>query len=447
MSQKSTKPAKQDIEEMGKQTLDIGGIVKATSSKGKPVIVTKIETPTEQESEAETINLRKFKDRPIEYLQEASQRKYKVEGDEDEIELEYDEMTESDVEREVQKLKPEQKAHFKEIKDLLTIQARLKGKVPTMGHLIQTYVKGRFPGIPSDIVEEHAEVEEPEKQDISKVKEEEVQQMIIEHDQRIPRQQAVIRPGRKGVTMSIDPYNDVEIYEVDIEDKIVEVITLTDTPKKKMEKISPQKVTHPPARTTTPNASTSKKENIVVTDIISQNTAKDYVVEKDEGEDSDETMSLSSTSTADYDREEAEDLVAKITSCHTALAKHYEDINGIIPHMTKTQMATYLGKIPIIPLVKPEAGPVKKIYSAEDTSKDEHVFPVVGETWEDKLKYLVEHVPTEKLMLAIAIGDLQLNQTSQVKISMKYSFPKTRIQRIMSQDPAHHKGGRQYQAE
>ena len=180
------KPAKQDIEEMGKQTLDTGGIVKATSSKGKPVIVTKIETPTEQESEAKTINLCKFKDRPIEYLQEASQREYEVEGDEDEIELEYDEMTESDVEREVQKLKSEQKAHFKEIKDLLTIQARLKGKVPTMGHLIQTYVKGRFPGIPSDIVQEHAEVEEPEKQDISKVKEE-VQQMIIEHDRRIPR--------------------------------------------------------------------------------------------------------------------------------------------------------------------------------------------------------------------------------------------------------------------
>lgn len=50
-------------------------------------------------------------------------------------------------------------------------------------------------------------------------------------------------------------------------------------------------------------------------------------------------------------------------------------------------------------------------------------------------------------MLAIAIGDLQLNQTSQVKISMKYSFPKTKIQRIMIQDPAHCKGGCQYQAE
>ena len=181
------KPAKQDTEVMGKQTLDSGGIVRATSSKGRPIIVTKIETPTEQESEAETITVREFKDCPIEYLEEASQRKYEVEGDEDEIELEYDEMTESDIEREVQKLKPEQKAHFKEIKDLLMIQARLKGKVPTMGHLIQTYVKGRFPGISSDIVEEHAEVEELEKQDISKVKEEEVQQMIIELDRRIPR--------------------------------------------------------------------------------------------------------------------------------------------------------------------------------------------------------------------------------------------------------------------
>ena len=75
------------------------------------------------------------------------------------------------------------------------------------------------------------------------------------------------------------------------------------------------------------------------------------------------------------------------------------------------------------------------------------MFPVVGEIWEDKLKYLVDHVPAEKLMFAITIGDLQLNQTSQVKINMKYGFPKTRIQRTMSQDLAHRKGGRQYQAE
>ena len=142
----------------------------------------------------------------------------------------------------------------------------------------------------------------------------------------------VIRPGQKGVTMSIDLYNDVEIYEVDIEDKIVEVITLTDTPKKKTKQGSSRVTTNIPTQTTTPIASTSKQENIVVTDVISENMAKEYVTEKDKGEDSDETMSISSMSMADYDRDEVEDLVAKIASCHTALAKHYEDINGIIPH-------------------------------------------------------------------------------------------------------------------
>ena len=59
-------------------------------------------------------------------------------------------------------------------------------------------------------------------------------------------------------------------------------------------------------------------------------------------------------STADYDRDEAEDLVEKIASCHTALAQHYADINKVVSHMSKTQLATYLGKIPIVPLVKPE---------------------------------------------------------------------------------------------
>ena len=136
-------------------------------------------------------------------------------------------------------------------------------------------------------------------------------------------------------------------------------------------------------------------------------------------------MSISSTLTADYDRDEVEDLIDKIASCHTALTKHYADINQVVPHMSKMQLATYLGKIPIIPLIKPEEGPVTKIYNPQESSDDEHLFPVAGETWEDKLKYLTDHVPAEKLVFAIAIGDLQLNQTSQAKISQKYGFPKT----------------------
>ena len=325
--------------------------------------------------------MQEFKERPIEYLKEASLREYKIEGNE-EIELEYDQMTDSDIEKEVKKMKLEQKAHFKEVKDLLTIQARLKGKIPTMGHVIQTYVKGRFPGIPSDIAEEHTEVEEPEKQDIRKAKEEDIQQMIIELDRQIPRWQAVVRPGRRGVTMSIDPYNDVEVYEVDIEDKIVEVITLTKTPKKKTEKESFQETTSLPIQPNIPVASTSKQEKIIVTDAILESIAKEYVIDKeDEGDNEhDETMSISSTSTAIYDRDEAENLIEKIASCHTALTQHYADINKVVPHMSKTQLATYLGKIPIVPLVKPEGGPVMKTYNPQEATDDEHLFPVAGDT-------------------------------------------------------------------
>ena len=338
-------------------------------------------------------------------------------------------MTESDIEREVQKMKPEQRAHFKEVKDLLTIQARLKGEIPTIGHLVQTYISGRYRGIPSDIVERHAEMETPEKQDLHKIKAERVDTLITEHDRRIPWRQAIVRPGQRRITMSIDPYKDVEVYEVDIEDKIVEVITLTDTPRKKIEDTTSQKTITSNVQTSTPVATTSKEEKVVVMDIFSENIAKAYVVDKDEDDNEhDETMSISSTSTADYDRDEAEDLIEKIASCHTALAKHYADINQVVPHMSKMQLATYLGKIPIIPLIKPEGGPVMKIYNPQESSDDEHLFPVAGETWEDKLRYLTKRVPAEKLVFAIAIGDLQLNQTSQAKISQKYGFPKTRIQ-------------------
>ena len=176
MSQKLSKLIGGDEKTVTEQTLSSSDPLVIKSSKGKPIIITKIEnlTDVEGETEAEMVDIRAFKDCPIEYLQEASQRKYEVEGDKVEIEIEYDNMTESNVEWEVQKLKPEQKAHFKEVKDLLTVQARLKGKVPTMSHLIQTYIKGKFPGIPSDVAEQHAEVEELEKQDIDKVNGEDV---------------------------------------------------------------------------------------------------------------------------------------------------------------------------------------------------------------------------------------------------------------------------------
>ena len=96
-----------------------------------------------------------------------------------------------------------------------------------------------------------------------------------------------------------------------------------------------------------------KDDRVLIPDVISEQMAEEYIKEEglDDNEPSD-AETISSTSTADYDREEAEDLLDKISSCHTALATHYNKMNEIIPHMTKTQMAQYLGKVHILNIVK-----------------------------------------------------------------------------------------------
>ena len=177
---------------------------------------------------------------------------------------------------------------------------------------------------------------------------------------------------------------------------------------------------------------------MVVPDLVTRERAEEYVVTDPE---QDNTVTISSTSTADYDCDEAEDIIDKIASCHTSLAKHYEDVNKIIPHMTKTQLALYLGKLPVMPMVKAEGKTVSKLYVPEEGVDPNFEYPVQGDTWEEKLKFMTEHIPAEKLLFAIAIGDYTLNQFSQAKTALKYGFAKTRIQRALSHDPSHQKGG------
>ena len=112
--------------------------------------------------------------------------------------------------------------------------------------------------------------------------------------------------------------------------------------------------------------------------------------------------------------------------------------------MTKTQLALYLGKLPVMPMVKVEGKAVSKLYVPEEGADPNFEYPVQGDSWEEKLKFMTEHIPAEKLLFAIAIGDHTLNQSSQAKTALKYSFAKTRIQRALSHDPSHQKGGQQY---
>ena len=270
-----------------------------------------------------------------------------------------------------------------------------------------------------------------------------IDSLIQEHDQAIPRRDVVVRPGRRGITLSIDPNSDDEIYEInDIDDSLTDVIKLTRTKEASVTQTG-QMVEAQKEKDT----QLKKDDRVLIPDVISEQMAEEYIKEEglDDNEPSD-AETISSTSTADFDREEAEDLLDKVSSCQTALSQHYNKLNQIVPHMTNAQMAQYLGKIHIMPLMKVESGPVSKIYTEEDTD-DEHKFVVRGNTHEEKLQHLVETVPAHRLLLAIAIGDIHLNSLTYSQASQKYEFSKSRIQRAISGKAEHKKGGKQYYQE
>ena len=124
-------------------------VIKVTTKGGKVIVVKREgDARVQYEQELEKPDLRDFKLRPVQNLDLASKRKYQVVGIT--MEAKYDEMTESEEEREVAKLTPAQKMSHQEMKDLMSIQGRLKGQIPGFAAEIQAYVTGRFPGVPSE---------------------------------------------------------------------------------------------------------------------------------------------------------------------------------------------------------------------------------------------------------------------------------------------------------
>ena len=418
-------------------------IIKVTTKGGKAIVVKREgDAQVQYEHELEKPDLREFKLRPIEKFKEASQRKYNVVGIT--MEAEYDEITESDEEREVAKLSKREQEQHQEMKDLMTIQGRLKGHVPGFRVGISTYVTGRYPGVPSELIKPYVIEEEGKKADIlTRLPPAQIDSLIQEHDRKIPRRDVVVHPGRRGITMSIDPNSDDEVYEInEIDDSLTDVIKLTHTKEASVTQTE-QMVGAQKEKDTQ-----IKKDNrVLVPDIILEQMAEEYI--KEEGLDTDEESdaeTISSTSTADFDRDEAEDLLDKVSSCQTALSQHYNKLNQIVPHMANAQMVQYLGKIHIMPLMKVESGPVSKTYTEEDTD-GEHKFVVRGDTHEEKLQHLIETIPAHRLLLAITIGDIHLNSLTYSQASQKYEFSKSRIQRAISGKTEHKKGGKQYQQE
>ena len=85
------------------------------------------------------------------------------------------------------------------------------------------------------------------------------------------------------------------------------------------------------------------------TDLITEEEATTYQVP---GQDNqmldDDAETISSTSTADYDREEVEISLTNISKAFHTIAQEYEKLTGIVPHMSKIQAAQVIARLPIL---------------------------------------------------------------------------------------------------
>ena len=374
---------------------------------------------------------------------------------------EYEDMSTSEEERQVEQLSKEQKLDYKEIKDLMTIQGRLKGMIPGFREGIQMQITGRFPGVPTSEIKKYAIPEEGKRADLY-LPPPVVEQLSETHDARIPRRYVNPTPGRQGVIMYIEPdLEQDEMLEEDIEGNLTQRILLEVNKAKEQEErkdrqnqeekeakgdVVKERETEPEPTgiASEPFPTTSKTSVFVPTDILTEQIATGYLPD-----DESDGETISSTSTADYDRDEAEDLVDKIASCHNALSTHYNKLCGLIPHMTKTQLGLYLGKIPFTPLVKAEARTVQRDLPME-AAKLEEYSPEIKDpsnTAENQVQDIINQLTADRVLFMIAMGDFTINRHSQRYISKKYNITLSSIQRTLSGDPAHRKGGRQYKAE
>ena len=89
----------------------------------------------------------------------------------------------------------------------------------------------------------------------------------------------------------------------------------------------------------------------LMTDYITEKDTEKYFVQPEEQENRDELETISSTSVADYDREEVGASLTAITDAFHKIGNEYEHLCPIVPHMFKTQVANVIGRLPIVPFM------------------------------------------------------------------------------------------------
>ena len=68
----------------------------------------------------------------------------------------------------------------------------------------------------------------------------------------------------------------------------------------------------------------------------------------------DDAETISSMSTADYNREEVEGSLTTISEAFHTIAQEYEKLTGTVPHMSKVQAVQVIARLPVLPILKQE---------------------------------------------------------------------------------------------
>ena len=234
-------------------------------------------------------------------------------------------------------------------------------------------------------------------------------------------------------------------------------------------------------------------EQHLPTDLITEEEATTYQVP---GQDSqtiaDDAETISSTSTADYDREEVETSLTTISETFHTLAQEYEKLTGTIPHMSKIQAAQVIVRLPILPVQKqemkmekteaaktveaepvsgtsaeqpaaeaerPTEKPAEEVMieltteEKDDEPKEENVNEYFrkyiltgkGKGPEKKIQEACKEIHYRNLVVLIAVRDYVINQAKNIKeVAKKWGLSFSAVQQVMSRKWEHSVSGRQY---
>ena len=234
-------------------------------------------------------------------------------------------------------------------------------------------------------------------------------------------------------------------------------------------------------------------EQHLPTDFITEAEAATYPVpEQDNPTVNDDAETISSTSTADYDREEVKASLTTISEAFHTIAQEYEKLTTTMPHMSKIQATQVIAKLPILPVQKQEmkmekteatktveaepmpgtsteqptaeAGkpveepteeamveptPEKKDDEPEEENVSEYfrryILTGKGKSPEDKIQEACKEINYRNLIVLIAVRDYIINQAKNIKeVAKKWGLLFSTVQRAMSRKREHSVGGRQY---